>query len=653
MKNYVLSFLASVGMFTSFAQEYSCQHAKSTQSNVYNKSGLLSPHEINLTEKYDVYYYKLDVNVERTSEDIDGTVEMRAKVRNSSMDTILFELHPFLTITDIRLNGSTIAFDRVNTAVIVKTNLAAGTDFKLEIDYGGTPPNSGTDPNSGGAMSNETSPYWGGQVTWTLSEPFYAYEWFPCKQSLRDKIDSVDIWVTTDISNKVGSNGLLANITDMGNGKHRYEWKNRYPIDYYLISIAVSDYQEYSYYVHWPEDYNDSMLVQNYLYNNQYILNFYKTKIDNTGNYILALSQKFGKYPFWNEKYGHAMGEFGGGMEHQTMTTLIDFGKSLVVHELAHQWFGDLVTCSSWADIWVNEGFAAYAEYLMEEGNPTNAASLLTDLHDAVMQQPGGSVWVEDSLNMSRIFSGRLTYNKGGAIIHTMRHIINNDSLFYAGLQNYLDTYKYGTASGLELQAIMETTSGVSLTNFMQEWYFGEGYPTYSARWNQINDQLFIELSQTTSTPSVTPLFTTPVEFQFTRDLGDTIIRMNINNSTQFLQIPIQGVVTNLSKIDPKNYIINDIGTITHDPSLSVASEVKTDSEIKIYPNPTDGPLNIEFPTSGNYTIKVVNAEGKLVETYTLNNTNKAFIQLVDKGWCMLQIEDVDQRIITRKIIKR
>src|SRR5690606_17382451 len=159
----------------------------------------------------------------------------------------------------------------------------------------------------------------------------------------------------------------------------------KYPIDYYLISASVANYTEYSYYAHFTGS-NDSMLVQNYVYSNPQTLPFYKDQIDSVGLMIDYLSQLFGRYPFWKEKYGHCMVPIGGGMEHQTMTSLGDFPTTLTVHELGHQWFGDHVTCGSWQDIWLNEGFASYVEYLFAEHfwQPADAFAYMADKHNKV-----------------------------------------------------------------------------------------------------------------------------------------------------------------------------------------------------------------------------------------------------------------------------
>ena len=656
MKNSSTVFIALFFSFGLFAQkEYSCSNYKSHHALGNTKSNTLSVADINRSEQYDVHYYKLDVALERTSTDIAGTVEMQASVRTATLDSVLFELFPTLAITEIRLNGTPTPFTRNNTAVTVPVNLIQGQHFSIEVDYAGTPPTQQSNPLGGSGMTNDTSPSWGNQVTWSLSEAFVAYEWFPCKQSLRDKIDSSDVFITTDNTNLAGSNGVLKQIVDLGNGKHRFEWESRHKIDYYLISVAVAQYIDYSYYAHPSNLPGDSVLIQNYIYNNPGTLTQFQVDINQTGDFIEYFSELYGLYPFWDEKYGHCMAPISGGMEHQTMTTQGFFEKTLTVHEMGHQWFGDMVTCSSWADIWVNEGFASFTEFLMfEHFYPTQAANDMQTRHTNVMSAPGGSVWCLDSLHDASIFSSRLVYDKGGAIIETMRSIVNDDTVFFNGLRNYLAIYKDSTASGLDVKSAMEATSGLDLTNFFQEWYFGEGFPTYSAKWNQIGNQLIIRLSQTASAPTVTPLFTTPVELKFSRTSGgDTTIRMNISSASEFIQIPMNGTIIALSAIDPNNYIINKVGSITKDATLSLGENKPLDDLIQLYPNPTSGPLNIVVPAEGDYEVTILNAAGQLVQQTTIHNSSTIQLNENATGYFMIQIKDMNGNLVRRKIIKR
>jgi len=173
------------------------------------------------------------------------------------------------------------------------------------------------------------------------------------------------MFLTCDDDCMAGSNGVLTNIVELPNNKKRFEWKSNYPINYYLLSYAVAEYQDYSIYAH-PEG-SEPILIQNFVYDNSYYLSGNKEDIDHTIDLIEVFSDKFGFYPFVNEKYGHCLTTLGGGMEHKTITTLVSFGFGLVAHELGHMWFGDYVTCATWKDIWINEGFVSYTEYVAAE----------------------------------------------------------------------------------------------------------------------------------------------------------------------------------------------------------------------------------------------------------------------------------------------
>jgi len=618
MKNNLLTLSCGIFLVSNFVNAQSglqCSHTKS-QAHSFDRSNTLSLEYIALTEEYDVHFYKLDVALERTSTDIAGYVEIHVKVKSPILDTFLVELFEDIPISAIQLNGITsVPFTRVGSAVIVPVNFVAGDSFYMKISYAGTPPTALTNPLGGAGMSNNDSPSWGNYVTWTLSEPYSAYEWWPCKQSLTDKADSVYVFVTTDATNKAGSNGLLTDIVDVGGGKMRYEWKSKYPIDYYLISIAVAEYVEYNIYAN-PIGASQPILVQNYVYNNPATLPYFQDEINNTVDFIEYLSTIYGLYPFELEKYGHCMAPISGGTEHQTMTTLGFFNDGLTVHELGHQWFGDNVTCASWSDIWLNEGFASYTEHLMYEYfYPGDEITDMQDRHDDVMSEIWGSVWVLDSLDEGSVFSGRLVYNKGAAIIHTMRFLINDDAVFFDVLKNYQTTFKDSTAHASDFKTILETETGINFTNYFNEWYYGEGFPTYSIEYNQINSSVFIEVNQTVSMAGVTPYFTNDLELALTDDLGNTtIIRLSdIAGATSLHSIGFPGTLVSI-EIDPNNWIINQDGAITENTSL--VSLVENENTFSIYPNPTTEMLTIESAETTSY--QIYNSMGQIVKTGNL-----------------------------------
>ena len=236
---------------------------KRDKGNNY-KSNSLSVSQIAETEKYDVTFYYLNLNMTNTSTDLAGKVAMYAKA-NEALDSALFELYSTFNISGITVNGQPVNYSRVNSAIKVPVNVQANDLFIIETTYDGTPPTAATNPLGGAGMSQDNSPTWGNEVVWSLSEPFSAYEWFPCKQSLTDKADSSYFYITVPSNLKAGSNGTLEQISDLGNGYSRYEWKHRHPIDYYLISVSVASYVEYNVFAN-PVGAPNPILIQNYIY---------------------------------------------------------------------------------------------------------------------------------------------------------------------------------------------------------------------------------------------------------------------------------------------------------------------------------------------------------------------------------------------------
>ncbi|HPI55713.1 MAG TPA: M1 family aminopeptidase, partial [Chitinophagaceae bacterium] len=374
----LLTFLLT-GMF-SFAQENgTCQQTKITQHHQVTKKYRAGISDNALMNQYDVHFYFLDLAIERNSTIVSGSVTMGVNA-TAIMDTFCFELNNTLTIDSVMYNGLSLQVVRVGNISYAKfpSSINNGQSVSVQIFYHGDASVTGGSA-IGDGFATDTSPSWGNQVTWSLSQPYSAYEWFPCKQFLQDKADSSWVYVTTSNQNKVGSNGLLEGVDSLPNNKVRYRWKSHYMMDYYLISVAVAKYVDYTIYAHPTSLPNDSIKIVNYVYDNPNTLTAFKSKIDSNALVLEYFSDLFGLYPFYEEKYGHAMAPIGGGMEHQTMSTMGNLGSFGVnSHELMHQWFGDHVTCKTWKDIFINEGFASYGEYLAyEHFRGLNAAKAL------------------------------------------------------------------------------------------------------------------------------------------------------------------------------------------------------------------------------------------------------------------------------------
>lgn len=614
----------------------------------YPHSKVSSGSTIEALQDYDLKYYHLDLEADNTSTFITGSTEIGAVSNVASLGSFVVELINDLTVDSVLTGSTLLSFSHSNDIVIVNMGSAvpAGEFFRVKIFYHGTVPQEGF--FSG--MTSDIDIDWGNSVTWTLSEPFNAKDWFPCKQDLQDKADSVMIDITVPDSLMAGSNGKLINTMPVEGGKTRYEWRSYYPTDYYLISITVADYQDYSIYAH-PAGLDDSILIQNFIYNNSAYLEQNRELIDETATMIELFSDLYSMYPFANEKYGHCVAPMGGAMEHQTMTTIDNFSFYLVAHELGHQWFGDNVTCATWQDIWINEGFASYTEYLAYQNllSQAYAGVWMDSAHDWAMGLPDGSVYIpfDEVSDVSRIFSNALSYKKGAAIIHMIRFELENDSLFFTTLREFQKEFTDSVATGDDFRGVLENISGRDFSWFFDQWYYGSGFPRFGIEWSRDGDTVSIRSAITTSSVN-TPSFKTSVEFRLNYLGGDTTIRVFQDQSIQIFNMYVPYDITSL-EVDPDNWILNQVS------SISYISEYKEFEErnIRVFPNPFSTSLNVIFPDrSGLKEISLLDLSGKeFIKIITEQNELIIDGSHLPPGLYFLRIREDDKSYV-KKIVK-
>ena len=666
MKKLFTFSLAFFSALNSFSQTHYCADHKAQRFNkqiainaavAKTAQSAVAPKE----NMYDLKFYHLNINIERNTRYISGNVKSKAKVLAASLDSFAFVLHENHTIDSVYVNGIKRNFVRRDSLVLATagTPIVQNQLFDAIVYYKGTAP-TGNAAAIGDGYNMGTSGSWGNQVTWSLSESLCAYHWFPCKQDLRDKIDSSWVYATTDSANMVGSNGLLKNIVTIGN-KKRYEWKSKYPIDYYLISVATAKYKPYILYAKPQYLVNDSIYIQNFIYDNAINNTAWatqKTALNKIVPTINFMSNIFGMYPFYKEKYGHCMAPFGGGMEHQTMTSLGFFDFELDAHELGHQWWGDNVTCASWKDIFINEGWASYSEYLCHQymtGTGTTATQKMLDVHTSVMSQLGGSCYFTnaDTMNATRIFSSRLTYDKGSAVCHSLRYEINNDSVFFPAIRAFQATYGDNTATVIEFKNFMEAQSGLNFTQFFNQWYYGQGYPTFSVSWNQGGGVFYLKSTQTQSFPSSVPLFMTHVDYRISRTAKpDTIVRLYHGQTIENYSIPLTGSVTSIG-VDPNNWILNKVGTNTKDITLNTSALIDDMTEIFVGPNPTSDVLNIYMNTNDRSSVEIFDVTGKLMLTQAFDAHVEFDISKYANGIYTVSIKNKQGDVLkTSKVVK-
>jgi aminopeptidase N len=376
---------------------------------------------------------------------------------------------------------------------------------------------------------------------------------------------------------------------------------------YYLISVAVAPYVEYVTYAN-PAG-GPRVPIVNYVYNQNY-LDYWKARIDQTAGFIENFSALVGLYPFANEKYGHSTVPIFGGMEHQTMTSQDGFSFTLTAHELFHQWFGDNVTCASWEDIWLNEGFASYGEYLSLQAfaAPADARNWMDDAH-RLAQMNQGSVYVADTANVGRIFDYYLSYKKGAAVVHMLRHLLNDDAKFFRALRTYQSQFRGSTARTADLQRVFEAEAGRPLGYFFQQWFRGQGYPTFNASWNQGGNSFVLRVTETASQPSVTPFFDTEVDYRLTFTDGTTqTVRLRQSQPSETFRLAVNGQVVSVA-VDPDQWVL-DLPTTppVRDNTLPIVEL----GRLLIYPNPCRETLRLAGVPAGSRTAIVVDATGRV-----------------------------------------
>jgi aminopeptidase N len=595
------------------------QHHHACQVHLPGLAGYENPLNEKWLSAYDVKAYHLELAVSNTDTEIGGTAAILVEsVRE--MDTLVLQLRDVLTVDQIRLSNDIysqdftgkrkLSFSRRNDALYLNLDgqVPAGELFQVCITYHG-------DAGQGsGFFSGVTSKQdydYGFNVTYTLSEPRNARDWFPVKQVLEDKIDSVTFRIRCDSDLMAGSNGLLVSVEEEGQQKV-YTWKTAYPMAYYLISFAVADYRDLSFQAPLSEP-GDSVQVQNFIYDRDQVLADWEDEIRKTGPMMQTFSSLLVDYPFHKEKYGHCMAPMGGGMEHQTMTTLQDFDFFLVAHELAHQWFGDHITCGSWQDIWINEGFASYMEYVagQEILSQEAADAWMNNAMSVALGETRGSVYVpeEQADDTYRVFDYGLSYKKGAILLHMIRFILDDDDLFFGILTTYLEQYGNGNATGNDFQALLEAESGIDFSCFFQQWYYGEGYPHFTVYWEQVGDTLMLRSEQEGTEPSITPFFNIPVEIE-ARITGSEPVRFRIEQDqpVQTFAVSLEGRVENVI-FDPDQNLLH---------TATVFQDLPSGRLYRFGPNPVSGELYVQFPSSGRFEeIRITSLSGREVRKWT------------------------------------
>ena len=608
MKKIYFSFFIFLTPFygEDIEPKYLCSHEKSA-SRWQAQNSTLNQNQ----EKIDIKFYELNLDIDFNSSRLRGSVTVNGVIGNIYPDFIELDLYDNMTVDSILQNNIPILYLHENDMLKIPISDITLNDenlFSLTIFYQGTPDHCG----AGGFKFDEHQNI--GHV-WTLSEAYCARSWWPCKDDPSDKADSVNIIISVPLEPAyiVASNGLLSSTT-INNNKKTYFWKERYPITTYLVSLAIYPYTK------WVDQYvspisSDTMLIEHYVFPDRYEASYPNYSL--TKDMLSFFSELFGEYPFISEKYGHADFTWGGGMEHQTLSSMGSFSQNLMVHELGHSWWGNLITCKTFNDIWLNEGFARYCQALWAEHMYGREAYF--DFMNNHAYYGAGTIYVENPSSNSQIFSAGLSYNKASWVLHMLRHKVG-ETMFFDILKSYAsnDSLSYNAASTSDFQKVCEDISGLDFEQFFQQWIYGERYPKYELSWWHEGNGIYnVKIDQVQSYN----FFSMPIDLKFSGSAGpllvDTTIVIENNNSSQLYEFSGFNFLVENVMLDPENWILKEATYSVNEIDNILPDRVEVE---KAFPNPFNSKVKLSFyinPQFGDthVNVNIFDLRGKIVES--------------------------------------
>ncbi len=621
----------------------------------------------------DVLHYELDLEVSDLNTSthtctLTGSNRMTIVSKSDALRQFSFRLHGRYAITSVLVNDATpVTVTKLsNTTRLVTLDQTYGMDdsFTLTIVYVGPSQSEG----GWGSFLVQTVPG-GDTIVSTMGCPYYSCTWWPVKDgdvdTPGDHSDkaTIELSITVPANLIVAATGELRGVDTLSGNRKRYDWATGYPIAPYLVCFSGTEYNT------WTRDYEypgGSMPVEFYIYP-AWDNGSNRAAWDKVIDMLEVYRPLFGEYPFIEEKYGIYNFPFGGGMEHQTLTGQGTFSESVTAHELSHQWWGDMITCKTWCHVWLNEGFATYAESLWEEWK-SGTQDLTAYFNTMQSNKPlkssiGGTVYVppEDTDDIGRIFNREMSYRKGAWVLHHLRHVVG-DGVFYEILANYRNAYAFSSATTEDFAAVASNTAGTDLTWLFDQWVYQPGWPSYQYGWSTASaggvDYLLMMIAQTQG-GACPEVFIMPVDVVATVNRTDETLTVWNDARTEWFVVPVGGPVTGL-QFDPNQWILRssagDVGyrpgppkivTTNPAPGARVDSDTAVDTVTITFHTEVDldaadlslvgantGPQAFTIAATGTVNPVVLELDAPLeVDTYTLTVTDG--VTAVDSGMAL------------------
>jgi len=605
----ILSFFNGYLLSQDMKGSYYCSMKKSSAPDSYREYFLSTN---NPKHSYDVLNYKLNLDIWNC---------FVSPYPKSFTATNHITLRVDSVLNNIKLNA-------VNTSLVIDSvKLLAGTPLTISHSSNILTVNLDRSYNPGeivdiiiyyrhNNVADQGFYVYNGMV-FTDCEPEGARKWFPCWDRPSDKA-TVDITVKTPSNVKLGSNGRLQDSTKTGDTIY-YRWVSADPVATY-ITVLTGRVNYGLDIVYWHRLSNPADSIPIRLYYNP------GENYTNIKNLMIPmhtyLSQKYSEYPFEKNGFATIMSGAGftwGGMENQTLTSLCPncWGEMTVLHECAHQWFGDMITCGTWADIWLNEGFATFSEAIWNErtgGYTAYKNEINSDANTYLNNNPGWAIsvpdWAVNTPSNSVLFNYAITYCKGSCVLHLLRYVLG-DTLFFNTIYNYAtDTvnFRYKSAVIPDFVTKVNQETGQDLNWFFNQWIYQPNHPVYANSYNitdlgggnwRIN---FVAKQTQTNT---IPFYKMPVEIKFSFSTGsDTTVRVMNDVNNQLFSFYFNRQPTSVV-FDPGNMIVLKQATLimsTGENNLQLPGkfELKQNS-----PNPFNPVTLIEFSIPNNSSVKL------------------------------------------------
>jgi aminopeptidase N len=501
-----------------------------------------------------VRYYALDLRLDPATKTIDGVVEMSVTTRVNARELPL-SLARQLVVDQATVDGRPVPVQRSGDIMrlMAAKAIPRGGVASLVVRYHGTPRFAGPDADNAFYFVSHN----GVPMMASYGLPYSAHEWWPTLDTPAERADSASLTFTVPSPLIAVSNGILADSRRNGDGTSTYHWVVRYPIYADVISVAATNYVHFGGYYRFTT--RDSMPLAFYTYPED------EAKARESFSIIPSVMDAyiswFGPYPYAREKYGIAEFQVRGYREHQTLpsyaATLITGDHKndrIIAHELAHQWFGNLVSVRGWSDIWLNEGFANYAPALWKE-RIGGSAAYKSYMESLDSDDFNGPVVLQDSLDVEGMFT-HTTFNKGAWIIHMLRHVAGEDA-FHRLLHAYLRDNDNRSVTTADLQREAERVTGQSLIWFFREWVFGTGRPSYMLDWRASPYGSGSDVIVTIRQGSSAPLFQMPLDLLVQRVSGDTTITVRDTLRSQQFHIHLSERPTGIV-LDPDHWVLRN-----------------------------------------------------------------------------------------------